>query len=230
MKEMKSLKKNQVLTKSEKEEALEMNKELFSLTGTKFKCRTLREYYLIKILYELLTALKETDMDQYYKDILNQYYDKTNVNNKVIRDKLIDDTLEGYYYNYGYTEGLYQYWLKYYYPTVLNFTSFLAIYSGDLLPYTTFINTTNTAFNKLDKFIENQSVEMIRNEMYLLSEITDEYEEELGYKIRFVWVAKKDELTCKICKALNGKEFRYVPDLAHPNCRCTLELKREMRK
>ena len=114
MKEMKSLKKNQVLTKSEKEEALEMNKELFSLTGTKFKCRTLREYYLIKILYELLTALKETDMDQYYKDILNQYYDKTNVNNKVIRDKLIDDTLEGYYYNYGYTIQGYQHYYSSY--------------------------------------------------------------------------------------------------------------------
>lgn len=221
---MKSIKKNQTLTKSEKEEAREMNKELFLLTGTKFKCRTIREYYLIKILYELIKVFKDNDMEKYYNQVIDDYYDITNVRNKVIREKVKDQTLESFYYNYGLTQGLYQYWLKYYYPTCLNFTSFLAIYSGEELPYTVFINTTNAAFNKMNKFIENQSVEMIRNEMYLLSEIVNANMYELGYKIEFIWVATKDETTCKICRKLNGKIFKYKPELAHPNCRCRLDL------
>lgn len=225
---MKSIKKNQKLTKIEREEAQEMNNELFSLTGTRFKVRTLREYYLVKILYTLLMVFKDNDLEKYYQEVSDLYYDKTNVRNKVIREKVEHETLESFYYNYGLTQGLYQYWLKYYYPTCLNFTSFLAIYSGEELPYTVFINTTNTAFKKMEKFIENQSVEMIRNEMYLLSLLVHEYRNELGYDIHFIWVSEKDEITCKICRGLNGKIFTYKPDLAHPNCRCKLMLVKEL--
>lgn len=225
---MRSIKKNQKLTKIEREEAQEMNKELFSLTGTKFKVRTLREYYLVKILYTLLMVYKDNDLEKYYQEVSDLYYDKTNVRNKVIREKVEDQTLESFYYNYGLTQGLYQYWLKYYFPTCLNFTSFLAIYSGEELPYTVFINTTNTALKKMEKFIENQSVEMIRNEMYLLSLLVHEYRYELGYDLHFIWLAEKDEVTCKICRDLNGKIFTYKPDLAHPNCRCRLEIVKEL--
>lgn len=137
-----------------------------------------------------------------------------------MKKKVIDKTIEGYYYNYGFTEGLYQYWLKYYYPTCLNFVSFLAIYSGEELPYTVFVNTTNTALNKLTHFMEEQSIEMVRSMMSDIEEMADEY----NLKIFFVWRATEDRKTCKICRELDGKRYKRAPNLAHPNCRCKLEV------
>ena len=139
-----------------------------------------------------------------------------------MKKKVIDKTVEGYYYNYGFTEGLYQYWLKYYYPTCLNFTSFLAIYSGEELPYTVFINTTNTALNKLTHFIEEESVEMVRNEMSITSELMRDKTYMFDYYLEFIWRTRHDDRVCKICKALDGQTFYYQKDKAHPNCRCTL--------
>ena len=148
-------------------------------------------------------------MTTYYNEI------PTEANKKDI----FDITGEGIYYNFGITEGLYQYWLKYYYPTCLNFVSFLAIYSGEELPFTVFENTTNTAMNKFIHFIEEQSVDIIRN---MVSNISKK-----DTSIKFIWRAKKDEKTCKICKSLNGKVYTYKPNQAHPNCRCVLEIYKE---
>lgn len=211
----------------EREEAQNYNNELFRYTGVRYKCNTIRDYYLIKVLYELFSIYKADDIIAYYDLILDDYFDKTKVDNSKIKKIVKDKTVEGFYYNYGYTQGLYQYWLKYYYPTCLNFVSFLAIYSGEELDYTVFENTTTTALNKTFRFMENQSIDMIRNEMSILSDISDEYKSELGYKIKFIWHAKQDEKTCKTCWSLNGKKYNYAPDKAHANCRCTLELRRE---
>lgn len=57
----------------------------------------------------------------------------------------------------------------------MNFVSFLAIYSGEELPYTVFVNTTNTALNKLTHFMEEQSIEMVRSMMTDIEELSDEY-------------------------------------------------------
>ena len=206
------------MTKTEKIEAQRYNSELYSLTGLRFKCNTLRDYYLIKVLYQLLSIIQDPVILEYYDEVLSVYYDKLKISKPKLKRKIIDKTIEGYYYNYGYTEGLYQYWLKYYYPTCLNFTSFLAIYSGEELPYTVFENTTTTALNKLTKFMEEQSIEMVRNEMSNISI----YGKEEGLNISFVWEATNDGKTCKICRDLNGKKFKYAPNLAHPNCRCKL--------
>lgn len=205
---------------------------------------------------------------EYYDDLLDTYYNDLGIGRPKLKKKVIDKTVEGFYFNYGYTEGLYQYWLKYYYPTCLNFVSFLAIYSGEELPYTVFENTTKTALNKLVKFIEEQSIEMIRNEMTNVDEISseisdairnykdgkidmndlvdivnkllstgerieeDEIEEiikEYDLKIWFIWRATGDRITCKTCNSLDGKRYRWAPGLAHPNCRCKLEVKIEER-
>lgn len=213
----------------EKEEAQKYNNELFRYLGVRYKCNTIRDYYLIKTLYTLFQIFSSEEVLKYYDELLDEYFDMTGVNNKDIKQKVYNHTIEDFYYNYGFTEGLYQYWLKYYYPTCLNFVSFLAIYSGEEVPYTVFENTTKTAMNKTFKFMENQSIEMIRNEMSLISIFTKMYEKIIGYKLLFVWRAKKDEKTCSICKSLDGKIYRYVPDKAHPNCRCTLELDRRLK-
>lgn len=154
-------------------------------------------------------------MNTYYNNLMTTYYNEIPID-KDIKKKVFDITGEGIYYNYGITEGLYQYWLKYYYPTCLNFVSFLAIYSGEDLPFEMFDNTTNTAFNKFIHFIEEQSVDVIRN---MVSNISKE-----DNTLQFIWRAKKDEKTCKICKSLNGKVYNYKPNEAHPNCRCILEI------
>ena len=60
--------------------------------------------------------------------------------------------------------------------------------------------------------------------MSYIAIFTFEYRFQLGYYYDFIWRSKNDEKTCKICHDLNGKIFRYKPELAHPNCRCTLEL------
>lgn len=179
---------------------------------------------MIKCLYELISVIQDPIVLKYYDDLLSAYYDKLEIGNPRMKKKVIDKTIEGYYYNYGFTEGLYQYWLKYYYPTCLNFTSFLAIYSGEELPYTVFINTTNTALNKLTHFIEEESVEMVRNEMSIVSELMKDSTYMFDYYLEFIWKAKHDSRTCKICKTLDGKVFYYDVDKAHPNCRCTLEV------
>ena len=245
-------------------EAQKYNAELYSLTGLRFKCNTIRDYYLIKTLYELLSVIQDPVVLEYYDEVLNVYYDKLNIERPTLKKKVIDKTIEGYYYNYGFTEGLYQYWLKYYYPTCLNFVSFLAIYSGEELPYTVFQNTTTTALNKLNHFMEEQSIEMIRNEMTNVEEITseireaiesykkgkidintlkeiinrllatserieedeiEEIAEEYNLKIFFIWRATEDRKTCKICRELDGKRYKWAPNLAHPNCRCKLEVR-----
>lgn len=202
-------------------EAQKYNAELYSLTGLRFKCNTIRDYYLIKTLYELLSVIQDPVVLEYYDEVLNVYYDKLNIGRPTLKKKVIDKTVEGYYYNYGFTEGLYQYWLKYYYPTCLNFVSFLAIYSGEELPYTVFVNTTNTALNKLTHFIEEQSIEMVRSMMTDIEELSDEY----NLKIFFIWRATEDRKTCKICRELDGKRYKWAPNLAHPNCRCKLEVR-----
>ena len=169
----------------------------------------------------LLQIIKDPVILEYYDAVLGEYYDKLNIGRPRFKRKIIDRTIEGYYFNYGVTEGLYQYWLKYYYPTVLNFTSFLAIYSGEELPYTVFVNTTNTALNKIFKFIEEQSIDMVRKEMSDISELAKEEDLE----IYFIWRALDDRKTCKICEKLDGTKYKYAPDLAHPNCRCYLEVR-----
>lgn len=263
MKELKSVKKNQILTKTEKIEAQRYNSELYALTGLRFKCNTIRDYYLIKTLWTLLQIVHDPIVLEYYDSLLSEYYDSLGIGRPRLKKKVIDKTVEGFYFNYGYTEGLYQYWLKYYYPTCLNFVSFLAIYSGEELPYTVFENTTKTSLNKLLRFIEEQSIEMIRNEMTNVDEITseireaiesykkgkidmntlkeiinrllatgerieeDEIEEiieEYELKIYFIWRATNDRVTCKKCNSLNGKRYKWAPGLAHPNCRCRLEV------
>ncbi len=160
--------------------------------------------------------------DNYYKNVLETYYGslKLKIDDKTLKVKLVDDTLEGYFFNYGVTEGLYQYYLKYYYNVCLNFTSFLAIYSGDMLPFMVFEHTTNVALNKLFKFVEEQSIDMIRYELSDLSKISKEYD----IDIQFVWRARHDEKTCQICQNLDNQIFTWAPNLAHPNCRCELEM------
>lgn len=167
-----------------------------------------------------MQTLDDTDTQEYYDNLLTIYYDSVPIDqDEEFKKEVFDLTGEGKYYNFGITEGLYKYWLKYYYPTVLNFTSFLAIYSGEELPYTMFENTTNTALNKTSHFIEEQSVEIVRNEMSIISE-KDE-------TIKFIWKAKDDAKTCKICNTLNNTVYSYKPNLAHPNCRCHLEIHKE---
>ena len=102
----------------------------------------------------------------------------------------------------------------------MNFTSFLAIYSGEELPYTVFINTTTTALNKLTHFMEEQSIDMVRSMMSDIAEISEEY----NLKIYFIWRATEDRITCDKCRRLDGKRYRWAPNLAHPNCRCKLEV------
>lgn len=199
------------------------------MTGIRFKCITIRDYYLIKILYKLLRVVSEPIVLHYYEALLTEYYDGLGISRPRLKKKVIDKTVEGFYFNYGYTEGLYQYWLKYYYPTCLNFVSFLALYSGEELPYTVFENTTKTALNKLVKFIEEQSVDMVRNEMSILSEIVKEYNKtrdakEPELKVYFIWRITQDKKTCIKCSSLEGKKFKWAPDLVHPNCRCRLEV------
>lgn len=162
---------------------------------------------------------------EYYDSLLDTYYNDLGIGRPKLKSKVIDKTVEGFYFNYGFTEGLYQYWLKYYYPTCLNFVSFLAIYSGEELPYTVFENTTKTALNKLLKFMEEQSVEMVRHEMSEIEELAEEFD----LKIYFIWRATGDRITCKTCNSLNGKRYRWAPGLAHPNCRCKLEVRIEER-
>lgn len=168
-----------------------------------------------------MQLLEDDEVKTYYREILSTYFDEVPVKvNKELKKKVIDRTVEDFYYNYGFTEGLYQYWLKYYYPTCLNFTSFLAIYSGEELPFTVFENTTNTALNKLTHFIEEQSIEMIRNEMSIYSELSEDYD----LDIKFIWRITHDRKVCDVCRRLDGKVYKYVPNLAHPNCRCKLEV------
>jgi hypothetical protein len=281
MKELKSVKKNQILTKTEKIEAQKYNSELYALTGLRFKCLTIRDYYLIKILWTLLAIVQDPIVLEYYEALLEEYYGMLEIKSVRLKKKVIDKTVEGFYFNYGYTEGLYQYWLKYYYPTCLNFVSFLALYSGEELPYTVFENTTKTALNKLCRFIEEQSIEMIRAEMSNIEEITTELreaindykkgkidintledrinvilntsddintetrlgdstnitdksviedlEDEFKLNIYFIWRATNDRVTCKVCNRLNGKRYKWAPGLAHPNCRCRLEVRIEER-
>ena len=238
------------------------------MTGLRFKCNTIRDYYLIKTLHSLLGIVQDPIVLEYYDGLLDTYYNDLGIGRPILKKKVIDKTIEGFYFNYGFTEGLYQYWLKYYYPTCLNFVSFLAIYSGEELPYTVFENTTKTSLNKLLKFIEEQSVDMIRNEMtnveeisseitkaienyekgnISISELEDEINKILGtakrlesdeieeiikdYKLNifFIWRATNDRITCKTCNGLNGKRYKWAPGLAHPNCRCKLEVKTEER-
>lgn len=171
------------------------------------------------MLYLLLQIPKEVIESGYYEKMLNKYYAITEVK-LPIKEKVIHKTIEDYYFNYGFTEGLYQYWLKYYYPTCLNFSSFLAIYSGEELPYTVFENTTTTALNKLSKFIEEQSIDMIRHEMSDIAELAQEE----GVNIYFIWKSLHDRKTCKICRDLDERIYTWAPDLAHPNCRCILQM------
>ena len=213
------------MTKTEKIEAQRYNSELYALTGLRFKCLTIRDYYLIKTLWTLLSIVDDRIVLEYYETLLSEYYDQLEIGRPKLKSKVIDKTVEGFYFNYGFTEGLYQYWLKYYYPTCLNFVSFLAIYSGEELPYTVFENTTKTSLNKLCKFIEEQSIEMIRHEMSEIEELAEEY----NLNIFFIWRATNDRVTCKTCNRLNGKRFRWAPGLAHPNCRCRLEVRIEDR-
>ena len=138
---------------------------------------------MIKTLYELLSIIQDPVVLEYDDEVLSTYYDKLKIGRPQLKKKVIDKTLEGYYYNYGFTEGLYQYWLKYYYPTCLNFTSFLAIYSGEELPYTVFENTTKTSLNKLTHFMKEQSIEMVRSMMTDIDEMSEEYD----LKIFFIW-------------------------------------------
>jgi hypothetical protein len=222
---MKSVKKNQILTKTEKLESQKYNSDLYALTGLRFKCNTIRDYYLIKTLHTLLGVVQDPIVLEYYDDLLDTYYNDLGIGRPELKKKVIDKTVEGFYFNYGFTEGLYQYWLKYYYPTCLNFVSFLAIYSGEELPYTVFENTTKTALNKLLNFMEEQSVEMVRHEMSEIEELAEEYD----LKIFFIWRATGDRITCKTCNSLDGKRYRWAPGLAHPNCRCKLEVKIEER-
>ena len=168
-----------------------------------------------------MSLLEDDNVSKYYNEIMSDYFDEVPIKkNKELKEKVIDRTVEGFYYNYGLTEGLYKYWLKYYYPTCLNFVSFLAIYSGEELPYTVFENTTNTALNKLMYFIEEQSIEMVRNELSELEELSEEY----NIDIKLVWRATHDRKVCDICRRLDGKVYNYIPNKAHPNCRCKLEV------
>lgn len=195
----------------------------------------------------MLSIVDDKEVMDYYNELVSSYYSRLGFSElKDYKGKIIDHTIEGYYFNYGITEGIYQYWLKYYYPTCLSFTSFLAIYSGEELPYTTFENTSKTSLKKLTTFIEEQSVEVVRNEMDEISKTTEENDIEITdedtvkllkklgvndittnsgklLKIRFRWKIA-DKFACKTCKSLDGQIFNYQVDKAHPHCRCHLEV------
>lgn len=224
------MKKNQILTKTEKEEAQKYNNELFRLVGVKYQCKTIRDYYFIKTMYEMLSVYTGSDMEAYFDKLLDEYYNMTGIKHDVIKEKAKHNVIEDYYFNYGFTEAIYKYWLKYYYPTCLNFTSFLALYSGEELPFSVFENTTNTALKKMYRFLEEESVAMVRNELSEISKLSEEYESELGYKLVFRWKSKNDKKTCKTCWSLNGKVFEYQPNQVHANCRCTFEIERRYKK
>lgn len=81
-------KENQILTKTEKMEAQKYNAELYSLTGLRFKCNTIRDYYLIKTLYELLSVIQDPVVLEYYDEVLNVYYDKLNIGRPTLKKKL----------------------------------------------------------------------------------------------------------------------------------------------
>lgn len=219
---MKSIKKNQQLSSIEKEEAKIYNEFLTKELGISYKVRNIRDYYQVRIMYELLQIYTSEEVATYYDYLLEGYFEKTGIKNNIVKKQAKDGTLEEYFFNYGYTEALYQYWYKYYNPTVMNFVSFLAIYSGEELPYTVFENTTNTAFNKTIRFIEEESVLMVRKEMSEISKLSEQYYDELEYKVKFIWHTKEDERVCKVCDYLDNREFDYAPYQAHPNCRCYL--------
>jgi predicted CopG family antitoxin len=60
-------------------------------------------------------------------------------------------------------------------------------------------------------------------------EKAEELAEEYDLKIFFIWRDTGDRITCKTCNSLDGKRYRWAPGLAHPNCRCKLEVRIEER-
>ena len=80
------------------------------------------------------------------------------------------------------------------------------------------------------RFLEEESVAMVRHELSEISKLSEEYESELGYKLVFRWKSRNDSKTCKTCWSLNGKVFEYQPNQVHANCRCTFEIERRYKK
>lgn len=208
------------LTETKKKEAEKWIKTIYENTGIKFKCKSMKDYAFLKMLYLVLINYIEEENDFLY-DIEHYYIDKEN----------LDYVLNQKYFGYDVNDMLSEYLVKYMYGDLINFSVTWNYY--DNIPKEDFDKKLNQSYRvlnkKLDKnaskmnhLLDNISVLMMDYNTFKIYDTL--VEENPDSEIYLIWKATRDNVTCETCSELNGRKFlriREVP-MRHPNCRCEI--------
>lgn len=203
------------MTLQKKTQANKYIKYIYENTGIRFKCKNIKDYIFLKLLYLLLISYSDID-EEFYKPVFNEY-GTYNIMKKAN------------YYGYDLHDVINQYLVKYYYSDLSNFAVVWSYYED--LMYDDFEERVTQAYKTLDKKIDKNNEKLNK----LLDNITMtgiDYETILDFehdvkekKAYIMWHTQRDNVVCEECTERNGKKYYYKYDIPerHPNCRCWLE-------
>lgn len=201
------------LTPQKKREANKFIDYIFNSTGIKFKCRTIKDYVFLKMLYLLLIDYEDIE-EQFYIPVANHYKSY-----KILKDRN--------YYGYSLNDILKEYIIKYYYNDLTNFAVTWEFYR-DLVEddfderlafaYITLEKKMEKNEAKIIKLLDNIGIKMVDDSVLITAE-------ESGKPYMIKWHSFRDSFVCKDCDKRNNR--LYYPDELpekHPNCRCWFEI------
>lgn len=201
------------LTQEKKKESEKYIKYIYERTGIRFKCRKIKDYIFIKMLYLLLVDYEEME-NEFYLEIKNHYIESSN----------FQKIESANYFGYDLNDVIKQYVIKYYYGDITNFAVNWEYYN--YLTFNQFEKKLNRAYTSLNKRleIENKKMEKLFDNVgiRMIDENTfAEFEKKEGL---LKWITQKDEFVCEYCASLNGNIYRRISEIPerHPNCRCEI--------
>lgn len=204
------------LTHQKKLEVNKFIKYIYQNTGIKFKCRSMKDYVFLKILYLLLISYEDID-EEFYKPVFNHYGE-------------YNEMKKANYFGYNLKDILKQYIVKYYYGDLTNFAVIWNYYEDLVLDdfedrldqgFITLEKKLNKNNEKLNHLLDN--ITMCAMDYAVIEKLKKDIKE--GKNSYVIWHTQRDNVVCTECAEHNGNKYYHLLDIPerHPNCRCWLE-------
>lgn len=195
------------------------NDKVYKKFGITIRVMTQKDFNKLRCLAYIADIIDEKAIKQTYSDIFDEYSVMiTNKSNNYVKEKTLPKWSIWF-------EDMYQAWYEYAYNAVFSWGNAENIASLDRI--------TATALKKLLRYLQNDTIEMVRTEAVNEQNYIETTPEKVIIKnkpltrhLEFIWQSKEDAKVCSICNELDGKVLSDIPDKSpHLNCRCNYGVK-----